>query len=92
MNRNEKAELFNDLHMGKCEVLFQKVNGERRKMICTRAPQALTEQFGTKYTGKIEFDAKAPSQAVLDLENKEWRSFKYNKVIKYEKMSLEEQV
>ena len=92
MNRNAKAELFNDLHMGKCEVLFQKVNGERRKMICTLAPKALIEQFGTKYTGKIEFDAKAPSQAVLDLENKEWRSFKYNKVIKYEKMSLEEQV
>ena len=42
MNRNEKAELFNDLHMGKCEVLFQKVNGERRKMICTLAPKAVS--------------------------------------------------
>ena len=92
MNRNDKAELFNDLHMGKCEVLFQKVNGERRKMICTLAPQALTEQFGTKYTGKIEFDAKAKAQPVFDIEKQEWRSFLYDKVINYEKMSLEEQV
>ena len=63
MNRNEKAELFNDLHMGKCEVLFQKVNGERRKMICTLAPKALVEKFGTKYK-----DAKHAWRFVFDIE------------------------
>ena len=92
MQRNKKAELFNDLHMGKVEVLFQKVSGERRKMICTLAPKALVEKFGTKYTGKVEFDAKAKAQPVFDVEKQEWRSFLYDKVLNYEKMSLEEKV
>tara|TARA_B100000902_G_scaffold396372_1_gene457193 strand:- start:553 stop:831 length:279 start_codon:yes stop_codon:yes gene_type:complete len=92
MQRNKKAELFNDLHMGKVEVLFQKVSGERRKMICTLAPKALVEKFGTKYTGKVEFDAKAKAQPVFDVEKQEWRSFLYDKVLNYEKMPLEEEV
>jgi|TARA_B100001093_G_scaffold448381_1_gene453922 uncharacterized protein (DUF2249 family) len=92
MQRNKKAELFNDLHMGKVEVLFQKVSGERRKMICTLAPKALVEKFGTKYTGKVEFDAKAKAQPVFDVEKQEWRSFLYDKVLNYEKMPLEEKV
>ena len=92
MNRNAKAELFNDLHMGKVEVLFQKVNGECRKMICTLAPKALVEKFGTKYKEKVEFDAKAKAQPVFDIEKQEWRSFLYDKVLNYEKMPLEEQV
>ena len=92
MQRNKKAELFNDLHMGKVEVLFQKVSGERRKMICTLAPKALVEKFGTKYTGKVEFDAKAKAQPVFDVEKQEWRPFLYDKVLNYEKMPLEEKV
>jgi len=92
MQRNKKDELFNDLHMGKVEVLFQKVSGERRKMICTLAPKALVEKFGTKYTGKVEFDAKAKAQPVFDVEKQEWRSFLYDKVLNYEKMPLEEKV
>ena len=92
MNRNAKAELFNDLHMGKVEVLFQKVNGERRKMICTLDPKALVEKFGTKYKDKVEFDAKSKAQPVFDIEKQEWRSFLYDKVINYEKMPLEERV
>ena len=78
--------------MGKVEVLFQKVSGERRKMICTLAPKALVEKFGTKYTGKVEFDAKAKAQPVFDVEKQEWRSFLYDKVLNYEKMPLEEEV
>jgi len=92
MSPNNKKKLFNDLEEGKVEVLFQKVSGERRKMICTLAPKALVEKFGTKYTGKVEFDAKAKAQPVFDVEKQEWRSFLYDKVLNYEKMPLEEEV
>ena len=90
MQRNKKAELFNDLHMGKVEVLFQKVSGERRKMICTLAPKALVEKFGTKYTGKVEFDAKAKAQPVFDVEKQEWRSFRWDSVKNYTTSGLTE--
>ncbi|HBY69547.1 MAG TPA: hypothetical protein DEG69_18445 [Flavobacteriaceae bacterium] len=92
MSPNNKKKLFNDLEEGKVEIIFEKLNKERRKMICTLNPGALVAKFGTKMKTEPKFDANTKAQPVLDLEKQEWRSFLYDKVLNYEKMSLEEKV
>ena len=57
MSPNNKKKLFNDLEEGKVEIIFEKLNKERRKMICTLNPGALVAKFGTKMKTEPKFDA-----------------------------------
>tara|TARA_R110000824_G_scaffold241698_5_gene430466 strand:+ start:5726 stop:6010 length:285 start_codon:yes stop_codon:yes gene_type:complete len=90
MSPNNKKKLFNDLEEGKVEIIFEKLNKERRKMICTLNPGALVAKFGTKMKTEPKFDANTKAQPVLDLEKQEWRSFRWDSVRNYTTATLTE--
>jgi hypothetical protein len=76
VNRNE---MIAELHKRDCKVIFRKVDGSERTMICTLQESAIE-------TGKAAQDVKSRNENVLavwDVENKGWRSFRINSVISF---------
>lgn len=62
------------------EVLFVKKDGTERRMVCTLKPDLLPAQ--TDLEEAVQKKAPNPDVlAVWDLENKGWRSFRYDSVI-----------
>jgi hypothetical protein len=67
-----------DLIEGPCEVVFRKVNGEERTMVCT-----LKDSFITKESaGKTKDNPEVAT--VWDIEKNDWRAFKLDSVISFE--------
>jgi hypothetical protein len=65
------------LHNGTVEVLFIKKDGTERKMRCTLKPDLLPHKEDTLKP----VHSNPNVQAVWDLENEGWRSFRYDSVI-----------
>lgn len=71
-----KQALFSDV----VEVLFVKKDGTERRMVCTLKPDLLPSQ--TDLEEAVQKKTPNPDVlAVWDLENKGWRSFRYDSVI-----------
>jgi hypothetical protein len=71
---NEKrSELQQALRVHRMNVVFDKLNGERRSMICTLNPEFLPESEKTKERKGIKYSDDV--LRVFDLDKNAWRSF-----------------
>ena len=79
MNDKEIVNLKELLKSNIVDVVFRKLNGEKRELKCTLFPSYLPVTDGPIKESK-ENDT---SLAVWDLESNGWRSFRYDSVISY---------
>ena len=70
--------LKNLLHTNVVEVVFTKVNGEKRVMKCT-----LQESFLPEHNGNSDRKKNENVLAVFDIDSNDWRSFRFDSVISY---------
>ena len=74
----DRETLVEGLHKGTCQVVFEKVDGEKRTMNCTlnpniaNMPQPLQEQSNRSKNPNVI--------AVWDLDANDWRSFRVDSV------------
>ena len=78
LNTIFRTDLTNLLKENVCKVLFDKVDGTQREMICTLKPDLLPEGVEVKESKKKE---NLEVLAVYDLENNGWRSFRLDKLL-----------
>jgi hypothetical protein len=76
------------LQTGIANVTFLKKDGSERKLLCTLLPSELPAQTDLEEA----VQKKTPNPEVLavwDLENKGWRSFRYDSVLGFSVLSLD---
>lgn len=77
----DRDNLLNDLKMHTCKVMFTKVNGQERTMMCTLLPEHLPQNTDVKHLDEMH---KKPENletvVVWDLEAGGWRSFRVDSV------------
>jgi len=76
------------LQTGIANVTFLKKDGSERKLLCTLMPSELPAQTDLEEA----VQKKTPNPEVLavwDLENKGWRSFRYDSVLGFSVLSLD---
>jgi hypothetical protein len=76
------------LQTGIANVTFVKKDGSERKLLCTLLPSELPAQTDLEEA----VQKKTPNPEVLavwDLENKGWRSFRYDSVLGFSVLSLD---
>ncbi len=76
------------LQTGIANVTFVKKDGSERKLLCTLMPSELPAQTDLEEA----VQKKTPNPEVLavwDLENKGWRSFRYDSVLGFSVLSLD---
>lgn len=76
------------LQTGIANVTFVKKDGTERKLLCTLLPSELPAQTDLEEA----VQKKTPNPEVLvvwDLENKGWRSFRYDSVLGFSVLSLD---
>ncbi len=76
------------LQNGIANVTFVKKDGTERKLLCTLMPSELPAQTDLEEA----VQKKTPNPEVLavwDLENKGWRSFRYDSVLGFSVLSLD---
>tara|TARA_B100000131_G_C17571868_1_gene391259 strand:+ start:187 stop:459 length:273 start_codon:yes stop_codon:yes gene_type:complete len=69
-----------------CEVIFEKVDGSERTMLCTLREDYLPESQ-TKTTNKKPNTDVIP---VWDIESKGWRSFRVDKVVQVTEANIKD--
>ena len=77
--RPNRSEMISMLQKGKCEVFFEKKNGEIRHMFCTLDPNIAPEINLIK-------NKSTTSQKVVaawDMEQLAWRSFRVTSVLTF---------
>lgn len=74
------------LQMHETTIIFTKKDGTERKLLCTLAKSKIPSEKTPKNSGKAKSDEAI---AVFDLENQDWRSFRWDSV-KQIKFSLGE--
>jgi hypothetical protein len=77
-NDEQKNWLKSLLHEGVTRVTFMKKDGTERKMICTLSESQIPAEKMPKGTGKAK---SSDALAVFDVENQEWRSFRYDSIL-----------
>jgi hypothetical protein len=76
------------LQTGIVEVNFVKKDGTQRKLLCTLMPSELPAQ--TDLEEAVQKKTPNPDVlAVWDIENKGWRSFRYDSILGFSVLSLE---
>ena len=76
----DRSEMIQELHDRNCKVIFRKVDGTERTMICTLNEGAIDNGDVAKREVKSRNDNDI---AVWDVENKGWRSFRVDSVISF---------
>ena len=76
----DRSEMMQELRDRNCEVIFRKVDGTERTMICTLNESAIDNGDTAKREVKSRNDNVL---AVCDVENKGWRSFRIDSVISF---------
>lgn len=76
----DRSEMIQQLHDRNCKVIFRKVDGTERTMICTLNEGAIDNGDIAKREVKSRNDNVI---AVWDVENKGWRSFRVDSVISF---------
>ena len=78
----EYNELKSMLRSGTCTIIFEKINGEERTMVCTLHPKLIPE-FANK-NDKPQMLTEVPQTpsniSVWDMESNGWRSFRINSI------------
>lgn len=76
------------LQTGAANVTFIKKDGTQRNLLCTLMPSELPAQ--TDLEEQVQKRATNPDVlAVWDLENKGWRSFRYDSILGFSVVSLD---
>lgn len=76
MRKHLKEKLFD----GKVEIVFTKVDGTERKMLCTLSGATITE--AEKIPKGVGVSPNS-TYRVFDLDKNEWRSFRWDSLKKY---------
>lgn len=79
----EKEQYVQELKEGICEVIFTKRDGSQRIMNATLNDKILEEIFGQRQDNDGEKKTRKQSEDVvvcLDVDKKEWRSFRMDSV------------
>ena len=76
----DRSEMMQELRDRNCEVIFRKVDGTERTMICTLNESAIDNGDTAKREVKSRNDNVV---AVWDVENKGWRSFRIDSVTSF---------
>lgn len=76
----ERSDLITQLGNGTVKVVFKKVDGSMRTMICTKR----TDVIPTEALPKGQRSTLDRLCTVWDLEAKGWRSFNFDSVVEYE--------
>lgn len=77
----QRDQILNDLRENVIEVIFTKVNGEKRTMHCTLRRDFLPETYKSDESEEKEFHNTNPEAlAVWDVQNRGWRSFRIDSV------------
>lgn len=71
----QKDFLLAALRTNTAEIVFTKKDGTERKMLCTLQEWDIPEEHAPKGTGRIKHDDVI---SVYDVENKGWRSFRFD--------------
>lgn len=77
-----RSEMIEQLQTGDCRVVFTKVNGEIRDMLCTLQEHNLPE-----LKSKPSDKNRQPNESIIrafDLNKKEFRSFRVDNVTTFE--------
>jgi len=77
----ERDEMLKDLRAGACEVVFTKVDGTERTMVCSLSNQLLPEVSDKESKAKVVENPDVIQ--VYDLEVEGWRSFRVDSVISF---------
>ena len=75
-----KQEVLDKLHNSICEVVFTKVNGEKRVMKCTLQEAMLPAKVDLEENLQKK-KANPDVLAVWDTESEGWRSFRWDSVM-----------
>lgn len=75
-----KQEMVKALQEGVCEVVFQKVSGEERKMRCTLDPKVLPQPVASDEEVNRNRAPNDAVQVVWDVDSNGWRSFRVESV------------
>lgn len=84
-----KEEMLNHLSRGACLVEFRKLDGDHRKMLCTRSV-SLIKSYPDAYlpTGAGRPEPEDQVKA-FDINKGEWRSFKVDRVQRFVGINFE---
>lgn len=78
------------LRTNTCVVVFEKVNGEERVMLCTTKSDIIDTFSGPKTTERV-VTVPDTQVRVFDCQKKEWRSFRTDSVISFD-VVLEDEI
>ena len=68
---------------GQCRVIFTKLNGEERNMICTLKDDVIPKATKDPITQKKVRDLNEEVLAVWDVNKEGWRSFRISNVVSF---------
>ncbi len=80
LTRNEMKEM---LQKSQCRVIFTKLNGEERNMICTLREDIIPSATKDPITQKKVRDLNEEVLAVWDTKAEGWRSFRVANVLSF---------
>lgn len=80
MNRDE---MITQLRERDCRVIFKKVNGEERDMLCTLREDAIPASSSDTNTSTEGKSFSQEAIRVIDVNKGEWRSFRVDSVISF---------
>jgi hypothetical protein len=81
------SDLKEKLNSSICLVKFTKIDGSERIMRCTLREDLLPNSDDVVSDKQIKRKINEAVQAVFDLDNKDWRSFRKDSVIEFEVLS-----
>lgn len=79
----ETNKILNDLKSNICEVLFKKVDGTERVMVCTLHESYLPKQIELEESIQ-NVTSPLKSVSVWDIEKNGWRAFKTDSIMSFE--------
>jgi hypothetical protein len=89
LSNGTRSEMINELKKSTCRVIFTKVNGDERNMVCTLdesiipAPVVAAENRGTMIK---EIQSRTVNEDVIpvwDITAEGWRSFRVDSVLSF---------
>ena len=80
LTRNEMKEM---LQTSQCRVIFTKLNGEERNMVCTLREDIIPSATKDPITQKKVRDLNEEVLAVWDTKAEGWRSFRISNVVSF---------
>ena len=80
LTRNEMKEM---LQTSRCRVIFTKLNGEERNMVCTLREDIIPAATKDPITQKKVRDLNEEVLAVWDTKAEGWRSFRISNVVSF---------